>query len=115
MQGWRNEKYVQNSGKKYSANSYLRWMKTKSLKKHITQRITSADMKMAVFCDVALCTVVEIDRRFRGAYCLLHQSRRENLKYELANMVRVTEENRLRRKMQISHVGRVRNIYINMV
>jgi hypothetical protein len=30
-------------------------------------------MKMAVFLDVAPCSLVEIDRRFRGAYCLHHQ------------------------------------------
>jgi hypothetical protein len=26
-------------------------------------------MKMAVFCDVALYILVEVDRCFRGAYC----------------------------------------------
>jgi hypothetical protein len=30
-------------------------------------------LKMTVFWDVAPCSVVEIDRRFRGAYCLHHQ------------------------------------------
>jgi hypothetical protein len=29
--------------------------------------------KMTVFWDVAPCSFVEIDRRFRGAYCLQHQ------------------------------------------
>jgi hypothetical protein len=33
-------------------------------------------MKMTVFWDVALCSLVEIDRRFRGAYCLHHQDDR---------------------------------------
>jgi hypothetical protein len=28
---------------------------------------------MAVFWDVARCSLVEIDRCFGGAYCLLHQ------------------------------------------
>jgi hypothetical protein len=28
---------------------------------------------MAVFWDVAPCSLAEIDRRFRGAYCLHHQ------------------------------------------
>jgi hypothetical protein len=27
-------------------------------------------MKMTVFWDVAPCSLVEVDRRFRGAYCL---------------------------------------------
>jgi hypothetical protein len=26
-------------------------------------------MKMAAFCDIAPCSLVEVDRRFRGAYC----------------------------------------------
>jgi hypothetical protein len=30
-------------------------------------------MKMTVFWDVAPCSLVEIYRRFRGAYCLHHQ------------------------------------------
>jgi hypothetical protein len=29
-------------------------------------------MKMRVFCDIASCSHVEVDRRFRGAYCLHH-------------------------------------------
>jgi hypothetical protein len=29
-------------------------------------------IKMAVFCDIAPCNLVETDRRFRGAYCLHH-------------------------------------------
>jgi hypothetical protein len=28
---------------------------------------------MAEFRDVAKCSMVEVDRRFRGAYCLRHQ------------------------------------------
>jgi hypothetical protein len=31
-------------------------------------------MKMAVFWDVAPCSLVDTDRRFRGAYYLYHQS-----------------------------------------
>jgi hypothetical protein len=31
-------------------------------------------MKMAVFWDVAPCSLVDIDRRFRCAYCLHHQA-----------------------------------------
>jgi hypothetical protein len=30
-------------------------------------------MKITVFWDVALCSLVEIDRCFRGAHCLHHQ------------------------------------------
>jgi hypothetical protein len=34
------------------------------------QVLTAARMRMTVFRDVAPCSLVEIDRRFRGAYCL---------------------------------------------
>jgi hypothetical protein len=36
------------------------------------QVLTTAIMKTVVFWDVAACSLVEIDRRFRGAYCLHH-------------------------------------------
>jgi hypothetical protein len=32
-------------------------------------------MKTAVFFDVALCSLIGVDRRFRGAYCLHHLKR----------------------------------------
>jgi hypothetical protein len=35
--------------------------------------LTAANIKMAVFWVVAQCSLVEIYRRFRGAYCLRHQ------------------------------------------
>jgi uncharacterized membrane protein (DUF485 family) len=37
------------------------------------QVLTAANMKFRVFWDVALCSHVEVDRRFKGAYCLHHQ------------------------------------------
>jgi hypothetical protein len=37
------------------------------------QVLTEASMKFTVFWDVAPCSHVEVDRRFRGAYCLHHQ------------------------------------------
>jgi hypothetical protein len=33
----------------------------------------AVSMKMTAFWDVAPCDLVEIDQRFRGAYCLHHQ------------------------------------------
>jgi hypothetical protein len=30
-------------------------------------------MKMTAFCDIAPCSLVEVDRRFRDAYCLYQQ------------------------------------------
>jgi hypothetical protein len=32
--------------------------------------LTTASMKMKALCDMAPCSLVEVDRRFRGAYCL---------------------------------------------
>jgi hypothetical protein len=32
------------------------------------QVVTSASMKMTVFWDIAPCSLVEVDRRFRGVY-----------------------------------------------
>jgi hypothetical protein len=37
------------------------------------QVLTAVSMKFRVFWDVAPCSHVEVDRRFRGAYCLHHQ------------------------------------------
>jgi hypothetical protein len=37
------------------------------------QVLTAASMNMTVFWEVVLCCLVEIDRRFRGTYCLHHQ------------------------------------------
>jgi hypothetical protein len=35
--------------------------------------LTATSMKMTVFSDVAPCSLVDTDRRFRDAYCLHHQ------------------------------------------
>jgi hypothetical protein len=35
--------------------------------------LTAASMKMKAFRDIAPCSHVEVDRRFRGAYSLHHQ------------------------------------------
>jgi hypothetical protein len=40
------------------------------LKFHV---LRATSMKMAVFWDVASCSLVDINRRFWGAYCLRHQ------------------------------------------
>jgi hypothetical protein len=37
------------------------------------QVVTATSMKMAVFWDVAPCSLIDTDRHFRGAYCLHHQ------------------------------------------
>jgi hypothetical protein len=38
-------------------------------------------MKMTVFWDVGPCSLVEIDRRFRGSYCLHHYGDRTSEKF----------------------------------
>jgi hypothetical protein len=45
----------------------------KVLKYVAFQVLTAASMKMIAFTEIALCSLVEVDRRFRGAYCLHHQ------------------------------------------
>jgi hypothetical protein len=37
------------------------------------QVLTGRSREMALFCDVVRCRLVDIDRRFRWAYCLHHQ------------------------------------------
>jgi hypothetical protein len=37
------------------------------------QVLTATSMKMTVFWDVAPCSLVATDRRFRGVHCLHHQ------------------------------------------
>jgi hypothetical protein len=37
------------------------------------QVLTAASMKFRVFLDETPCSHVEVDRRFRGAYCLHHK------------------------------------------
>jgi hypothetical protein len=37
------------------------------------QILTPANLKMTAFWDIAPCSLVEVDRRFRCAYCLHHQ------------------------------------------
>jgi hypothetical protein len=52
-----------------SGSMFLRNVGTAHLQV-IFQVLTAASMKMAVFCDVVLCSLVKIDRHFIGAYCL---------------------------------------------
>jgi hypothetical protein len=48
------------------------------------QVLTATSMGMAVFCDVVPCSLVEIDRRFTGTYCLHLQGPwvREELRFQ---------------------------------
>jgi hypothetical protein len=57
-----------------SASVYeSRWIKQCS--SHGIASKVRRSLKFRVFCDVAPCSLVGVDRRFRGAYCLSHQSR----------------------------------------
>jgi hypothetical protein len=42
------------------------------------QVFVAASMKVTFFWDIAPCSLVEVDRRFRGAYCL-HKQREKRL------------------------------------
>jgi hypothetical protein len=46
------------------------WTRPKSLRFEV---LTASSMKTTVFCDVALCNLAGVDRRFRCAYCVHHQ------------------------------------------
>jgi hypothetical protein len=35
--------------------------------------LKTTNMKMGIFLDVAPCSLVDTNRRFRGAYCFHHQ------------------------------------------
>jgi hypothetical protein len=37
------------------------------------QVLTAASINITAFWDIAPCSFVNVDRRFRGAYCLHHQ------------------------------------------
>jgi hypothetical protein len=37
------------------------------------QVLTAGSMKMTAFWDIASCILIEVDRRFRGFYCVCHQ------------------------------------------
>jgi hypothetical protein len=64
-------------------NSRLTWMVVRegvivfssreSFKFYMLVTRRTVDLKMTVFWGVAPCSLVEIDRHFRGAYCLYHQ------------------------------------------
>jgi hypothetical protein len=41
--------------------------------KNLQKSKTKVILRMTPFCDVVLCSLVEVDRRFRGSYCLHHQ------------------------------------------
>jgi hypothetical protein len=43
------------------------------------QVLTATGMNMTVDWDLAPCSLVEIYRRFRGAYCFLHEGAEENI------------------------------------
>jgi hypothetical protein len=54
----------------------------------------AASMKMTAFWDVAPCSILELDRRFRCAYCLYHQGdRRESTSDTSANFYETTRRN----------------------
>jgi hypothetical protein len=47
------------------------------------QVITAASMKMTAFWDIVPCSVVGVDRHFRGAYFLHHQGDKPHAKIRI--------------------------------
>jgi hypothetical protein len=72
------------------------WLQTATLLVIVRfQVLTAASMKMTVFWDVAPCSLVEIYRRFRGAYCLY----RFVLMMEAASMFETSSANHSARRL----------------
>jgi hypothetical protein len=42
-------------------------------RRHVFDLLNNFLLQFRVFCDVAPCSQVEVDRRFRDVYCLHHQ------------------------------------------
>jgi hypothetical protein len=56
---------------------WIWYVKSKGVKRlacHFTNIEINYNVKITVFRDVAPCSLVEIDRLFRGSYCVHHQS-----------------------------------------
>jgi hypothetical protein len=51
---------------------------TNEVKEVRFQVLIEASIMMTIFWDVASCSLVEIERRFTGAYCLHHQDYADN-------------------------------------
>jgi hypothetical protein len=56
----------------------------------VSCKLTGSNMKMAVFWDIAPCSLVEVDRRFKGRYCL-HQQGDESFIALMMETVRTSE------------------------
>jgi hypothetical protein len=52
---------------------YLRKKCRNKLYNLICRVLTAASVKMTAVWDIASCSLVEVDRRFRGTYCLHRQ------------------------------------------
>jgi hypothetical protein len=88
---------------------------------HALPILTYLRMKMTVFWDVAPCSLVEIDRRYRGAYRLLHQGYRGSKHPEDSHLqymhgclnswqFTVVIRNRISRQKAINVLGRSRSL-----
>lgn len=80
-------------------SGFFHWVfATKTLHYRIcTTSQTFLDLKMAVFCDFALCILVHSDRSFRGTEFLHHQASIK-MKYDLFDLFIINQ----RRKLLIS-------------
>jgi hypothetical protein len=63
-------------------SNLINFMKKESSYNKLSHDEISSWMKMTVFWNVAQCSLVEIDRRFRGDYCLHHQGLPSSLMIE---------------------------------
>jgi hypothetical protein len=69
---------IETKSYKKTKNSRAEIRETHSRIQSVRFEVLTASMKMAVFWVVAQCSLVEVDRRFRGAYRLHHQGDERN-------------------------------------
>jgi hypothetical protein len=61
----------------------LKWDEDDSVR---FQVLTAASVKFRVFWNLAPCSHVEVDRRFRSAYCLHHQGDEDSITHDNLRM-----------------------------
>jgi hypothetical protein len=74
INGNTNHRYKCQVSKIQSPNNHLLPVHIRTCAAVRFQVITAASMKFRILWDVLPCSQVDVDRRFRGAYCLHHQS-----------------------------------------
>jgi hypothetical protein len=73
------------------------------------QVLTATSMKMTVLWNVASCSLVDTDRRFRGVYCIHHQGDDGGSKH--VQIVGEYQTTRRDTSKDLSHLSKISNMY----